>query len=387
MNRRDFLTTVAAFSCSGMAHDLRAGPAPRWDRILVLVELNGGNDGLNTVIPYTDRNYYRLRPTLAVKRDEVLVLSEQAGLNPALQPLVPIWTDRELAIVQGVGYPNPNRSHFRSIEIWDTGSSPEQYLDSGWVARALTQVSLPEKFAADALVLGRGNLGAVSGAGLTNIVMRRPEQMKRMETTKAATTETETVNHALSHVLKVGHDLKSALKSFSESRGTPPTWQTPFSGSPFSRQLENAANIITGEAEVPVIKVSLGGFDTHNNQRDLHDRLLAALGGGLSEFRAAMKQIGRWEQVLVMTYSEFGRRVAENGSRGTDHSTAAPHFLIGGRVRGGLYAEQPGLERLDAGDLEHTVDFRRLYATVTRSWWNLPADPVLGDFRPLECIS
>ena len=125
MNRRDFLTTVAAFSCSGLAHELRAAPTPRWDRILVLVELNGGNDGLNTVVPYTDQTYYRLHPTLAVKRDEVLTLSEQAGLNPALQPLMPIWTDRELAIVQGVGYPDPNRSHFRSIEIWDTGSSPQ----------------------------------------------------------------------------------------------------------------------------------------------------------------------------------------------------------------------------------------------------------------------
>ena len=386
MNRRDFLTTVAAFSCSGLAHELRAAPTPRWDRILVLVELNGGNDGLNTVVPYTDQTYYRLRPTLAVKRDEVLTLSEQAGLNPALQPLMPIWTDRELAIVQGVGYPDPNRSHFRSIEIWDTGSSPQQYLDSGWVARALTRVSLPEEFAADALVLGRGNLGALSGAGLTNIAMRRPEQMKRKRTT-IGTNKSETTNRALSHVLKVEHDLESALRSFSENRQPPPQWHTPFSNNPFSRQLENAANVIAGEAKVPVIKVSHSGFDTHNNQRGLHDRLLAELAAGLAQFRSAMKQIGRWDQVLVMTYSEFGRRVAENGSRGTDHGTAAPHFLTGGRVRGGLYAEQPGLERLNAGDLEHSFDFRRLYATVGRSWWNLPADPVLGDFRPLECIS
>ena len=164
-------------------------------------------------------------------------------------------------------------------------------------------------------MLGRGNLGALSGAGLTNIAMRRPEQMKRKRTT-IGTNKSETTNRALSHVLKVEHDLESALRSFSENRQPPPQWHTPFSNNPFSRQLENAANVIAGEAKVPVIKVSHSGFDTHNNQRGLHDRLLAELAAGLAQFRSAMKQIGRWDQVLVMTYSEFGRRVAENGSRG-----------------------------------------------------------------------
>ena len=386
MKRRHFLNLVAGATLSSITSPIVAAPAPRWDRILVLVELNGGNDGLNTVVPYSTRTYYRLRPTLAVPRDNVLALSEQVGLNPALQPLMSAWEERDLAIVQGVGYPDPNRSHFRSIEIWDTGSAPEEYLSSGWIARALTQVPLPTDLAADALVLGRGNLGALSGAGLTNIVMRRPEQMSGAGTTRN-TTRTSATNPALSHVLKVEQDLENALASFSHYRGASPEWRMPFSNNRLSRQLENAADVIAGEVKVPVIKVSHSGFDTHNNQRGLHDRLLSELASGLAEFRSAMKQIGRWQQVLVMTYSEFGRRASENGSRGTDHGTAAPHFMLGGHVRGGLYAEPPSLQHLNEGDLQHVIDFRRLYATVTRSWWGLPAEPRLGPHEALDILT
>ena len=217
MKRRHFLNLAAGAFLSGIAPQILAAPAPRWDRFLVLLELNGGNDGLNTVVPYSNQTYYRLRPTLAVQRDKVLALSEQVGLNPALQPLMSAWDERDLAIVQGVGYPDPNRSHFRSIEIWDTGSAPEEYLDSGWIARALTQTPLPADFAADALVLGRGNLGALSGAGLTNIVMRRPEQMSRAITPRNSPRANST-NPALSHVLKVEQDLENALASLSKNR-------------------------------------------------------------------------------------------------------------------------------------------------------------------------
>ena len=241
MKRRHFLNLAAGATFCRVSHPpIVAAPAPRWDRILVLVELNGGNDGLNTVVPYSNRTYYRLRPTLAVPRDNVLALSEQAGLNPALQPLMSAWEERDLAIVQGVGYPDPNRSHFRSIEIWDTGSAPKEYLSSGWIARALTQVPLPADLAADALVLGRGNLGALSGAGLTNIVMRRPEQMSGTGTTRN-TPRTSSTNPALSHVLKVEQDLENALASFSQYRGASPEWRMPFSNNRLSRQLENAS--------------------------------------------------------------------------------------------------------------------------------------------------
>ena len=385
MKRRNFPSTLVGVPLAAMSRGALAVPTQHWDRILVLVELNGGNDGLNTVIPFADQTYYRLRPTLAINRDEVLQLSEHTGLHPMLQPLMSVWTNHELAIVEGVGYPDPNRSHFRSIEIWDTGSAPEQYLASGWIARVFNQSPPPADFAADAIVLGRGNLGALSGGGLTNIVMRHPERFKHPANFPTST-ELNTTNPALAHLLKVESDLASALEAFTSDPSPTPAWHTPFSGNPVSRQLENAANLIAGNPRVPVIKISHGGFDNHNNQRPTHDRLLGELATGLAEFRSAMRQIGQWDQVLVMTYSEFGRRAGENGSRGTDHGTAAPHFLLGGRVRGGFYAESPSLNRLNDGDLEHSIDFRRLYATVTRSWWGLPSDPVLGEHRPLDCI-
>ena len=215
-----------------------------WRRTLVLVELEGGNDGLNTVVPFADAAYYRLRPKLAIKRERVIQADERLGFNAALEPLMPWWRRCQMAVVLGVGYPQPNLSHFRSVEIWETASESEEYLDSGWVAQ---------------------------------------------------------------------------------------------------------------------------------------------LASGLAAFAHSMETAGLWDRVLVMTYSEFGRRAGENGSAGTDHGTAAPHLMMGGRIRGGFYGEQPPLDGLADGNLAHRVHFRRLYATVAREWWGLEA-PAIAE-RPLGCIA
>ena len=387
MNRRHFNSLMAGLSLSAMTPaGLAAGSTARWDRILVLVELNGGNDGLNTIVPYTDPTYYRLRPSLAIARDSILQLSPTLGLNPMMEPLMTVWDDDELAIVQGVGYPGPNRSHFRSIEIWETASEANEYLDMGWLARLLSDASRPDSFAADSVVLGRGNLGALRGGGLTNIVMRAPEKLIRRARALGGTSTTSD-NTALAHLLGVQQNLYQAAEALASSQGREPSWDKPFPRSPISRQLRGAAGIIAGDAVVPVLKLSHGSFDTHSNQRNNHDRLLAELAEGLSVFRAAMKQVGLWDRVLVMTYSEFGRRVAENGSRGTDHGTAAPHLLLGGKVKGGLYANAPSLSALTDSDLRHSVDFRSLYATVARSWWQLPADSVSRGHPSIDCIA
>jgi uncharacterized protein (DUF1501 family) len=371
MKRRDFLKIAAGALIwqlnPSLLPSLRAA-ASSSQRILVLIELKGGNDGLNMLVPYTDQRYYRLRSGLAVQRDSVLPLSEQLGLNPRLKALMDAWQQKQLAIVAGVGYPQPNRSHFRSIEIWETGSSSSQYVQSGWLARALPKMPTSAKAIADGVAIG-GDAGPLAGGDLRLVIMRNLEHFfrkaRRVQQIKASSQ-----NPALKHLLAVQNDVYRSAEALDRMQNQVPL-RVAFPQTMIGRHLQTAARLISGGAAIPVIKVSHGGFDTHAKQRNLHDRLLEQLAEAMSAFRRAMQQIGCWEQVLVMTYSEFGRRPAENGSRGTDHGTAAPHFAMGGKVKGGLYGRQPSLQELENDDLRFSVDYRSLYATVGRRWWGL----------------
>lgn len=358
---------------------------PQWDRVLVLLELNGGNDGLNTVVPYADPAYYRLRPQLAVSRDGVIQLSHELGFNPALQSLMPAWQARELGVILGVGYPNPNRSHFRSIEIWQTGSSSDEVLQEGWIARLFADSRPPETVVVHGIAIGRA-LGPLQGAHMRNIVMRDAQHFIRQA---HGTKEPATVagNHALSHLLAVQKHVYSAATTLKEKLADKPRLQTTFPRTLLGRQLETAAGLLASRVPVSVIKVSHGSFDTHSQQRGRHDRLLQDLAAALSAFRSAMQEVNMWNRVLVLTYSEFGRRAAENGSRGTDHGTSAPHFLLGGRVQGGLYGQQPSLTHLLEGDLQHYVDYRSLYATVAKRWWGIGNDTFAKRFPIINCLT
>lgn len=358
---------------------------PQWDRALVLLELNGGNDGLNTVVPYADPAYYRLRPQLAVTRDSVIQLSDQLGFNPALESLMPAWQAHELGVILGVGYPNPNRSHFRSIEIWETGSSSGEILKEGWIARLFADSRPPATFAVHGIAIGRG-LGPLQGPHMRNIVMRNAQhfirQARGMKQPRRATS-----NPALSHLLAVQNDIYSAATTLREKFSRRPPMQTTFPTTRIGRQLETAADLLVSQIPVAVIKASHGSFDTHSQQRAHHDRLLQELAGALSAFRTAMKEADMWNRVVVLTYSEFGRQAGENGSRGTDHGTAAPHFLLGGRVKGGLYGQQPSLTRLLDGDLQHHVDYRSLYATVAKGWWGIGNGVFATHFPAINCLA
>lgn len=388
MQRRDFLKLAGLTPLMlAVPHVFGqpAAPGP-WERVLVLVELAGGNDGLNTVVPYSDPQYYQARPQLAVARQSVLQLSPQLGFNPVLEPLMPAWHARELAMVLGVGYPQPNRSHFRSIEIWDTASGSDQVLQAGWIAQLFATTPPPATFAADGIVLD-SDPGPLGGQQVRTIVLRDPqrflEQARRVKRTAQTTT-----NPALAHLLTVQNDLHRAAAVLEEKLTHAPALAVTFPQTRLGRQLQTAAQLLVSRTPVAVIKVSHGSFDTHSNQRQTHDRLLRELAEALMAFRQAMQSAGRWPQVLLMTYSEFGRRAAENGSAGTDHGTAAPHFYLGGTVKGGLYGQQPGLADLAQGDLRHTVDYRSLYTTVARRWWGMAGGLVQGQSFPvLDCVS
>ena len=387
MQRRDFL------KLTGLTPLLLAVPevyaqvaAVHWERVLVLVELRGGNDGLNTVVPYQDEQYYRLRPQLAVPRQSVVQLSEQLGFNPALEPLMPVWHAGELAIVLGVGYPNPNRSHFRSIEIWDTASNSDEVLQEGWVARLFARQKPPTSFAADGIVLGL-DPGPLSGPNLRTITMRQPQQFLE-HASQVQPTAARPSNRALAHILAVQNELAHAATLLQDKLAGGPEPDSAFPSTPLGRQLQAVARLLMSRTPVAVLKVSHGSFDTHSNQRNTHDRLLRELAEALVAFRQAMQTANLWQHVAVMTYAEFGRRAAENGSAGTDHGTAAPHFMLGGRVRGGLYGQQPSLTNLADGDVHHAVDYRSLYVTVARRWWGITGDFLQGrNFPVLDCLA
>ena len=375
MERREFIKLLGGMSLLPLAPGVAwaALPGTDWKRLLILIELKGGNDGLNTVIPYADPAYARLRPRLAIPRDQVLPLTESTGLHPALKPLLPLWQNGELALVQGLGYPDPNLSHFRSIEIWDTASGSQEYLEEGWLARAFHSAPPPGNFAADAVAVGDPGLGPFSGSGVRAIALTDSERFLR-QAGSITPPESRTDNLALRHIMKVENDIAQAASHL--ALGNMPTAEFP--RGQFGDALKTAARIIGGGSGAAAFKISLNGFDTHSNQPGTQARLLGDLAQGLAALRATLNDQGRWRDTLVMTYAEFGRRPQENASQGTDHGTANTHFVLGGRVKGGLFGKLPQLDRLENGNLVYGVDFRSLYATVLQDWWGMDAANALG---------
>lgn len=371
MNRREFLAAAGAATASVMWATPARAARTGYGNVLILVELQGGNDGLNTVIPFADPAYYALRPRLAIPREQVIALDAANGLHPSLQPLLASWQARELAIVQGVGYPDANLSHFRSIEIWETASRSNEYLPDGWLARTFKAAPAPREFAADGVVVGSG-MGPFAG-GARTVAINNPEQFQRQA--RMVQPVAATGSGALAHILKVERDVAQAATGLSAGHG----FATAFPAGAFGNAVRTAAQVIAAQPGVAAVKIGLGSFDTHRGQLATHARLLKDLADGLLALKSALVELQRWDSALVLTYSEFGRRPAENGSGGTDHGTAGVHFALGGRVRGGFYGAAPALTRLDgAGNVAHVVDFRDLYATVLGNWWGLAAERVLG---------
>ncbi len=395
MDRRAFLHSVAALPwlrvvagpVAGVgAAEVAIGAAPadnRYRRLLVLVELKGGNDGLNTLVPYADPAYYALRPKIAIARDQVVQLSDRAGLHPALAPLAPLWREGRLAALQGVGYPEPNLSHFRSIEIWDTASRSEEYLQDGWLTRAFAAAPVPRAFAADGVVVGTNDLGPLAGGSTRALAIADTGQFLRRA--RLAQVAAATPNRALAHILKVESDIVQAAAHLDANV----TLATEFPRTAFGNAVKTAARIVANPSGVAVVRVTLSGFDTHANQPATQARLLAELADGLVALRAALVEIGKWDDTLVLTYAEFGRRPKENQNSGTDHGTANVHFALGGRVAGGLYGAPPDLARLSAdGNPAHALDFRAVYATVLERWWGADARDALGGrFAPVPYLA
>lgn len=374
ISRRHFMQLLAASPLMSIKPALSAFAYPR-DKVLIMVELKGGNDALNTLIPIEDDYYYRLRPTIAIKPDQAIKLGNGFAMNPGMKALLPFWKSNDLAWVQGIGYANPNRSHFRSIEIWETASQAEEYLDQGWIAQLYQQQNHLTNKPLQGVIIG-SDAGPLQGNHLNTLQMTDKKSFIRLSK-KLRANNRESSNKALSHVLKVQNNVFHNAQTVVQQLAHTTTVRTDFPNTKFGKQLETLTQVILSGLTIPVYKIEIGSFDTHKAQNKIHENLLKQLAEGLAIFSKAMKQAGLWDNVLIISYSEFGRRVKENASAGTDHGTAAAHFALGGRVNGGaingLIGTAPKLDSLQGNDLHFTTDLRSYYHTIATKWLNMPS--------------
>lgn len=362
-------------------------------KTLIVVQMAGGNDGLNTIVPYTDSAYYQARPTLAIQQADVLDLNGRVGMHSSLKSLQPLWQATKLAVLEGVGYPNPNLSHFVSMDIWQTLDLEGQGAQ-GWLGKYVAGLVDQDGHPFQSLAVGTALPTALRALNADVPVVSNPSSY-RLLPDPAAQGQTSAAEARIQTLLKLYNTYprsapyaalldataQSAVQGAKQLDATAsvykPAVQYPTTN--FAKGLQVLAEVIVQGLGLRVGYVTLGGFDTHAGQADTQSTLLQELAEGLAAFYNDLTAHNAAENVVVMTWSEFGRRVEENGNAGTDHGTAAPLFVLGDAVQGGIYGEPPDLTRLDnAGNLQFTTDFRSIYATVLDRWLGAPSSAVLG---------
>lgn len=364
-------------------------------RSLVVIQLTGGNDGLNTVIPWSDGTYHANRPTIGVADTDTLHLNDNIGLNPSMTSMKTLFDQGQLAIVQGVGYPNPNRSHFRSMEIWQT-ADPDKIGSEGWVGKYLDAIRDGRASALTGINIGNEMQEAVQSAhaavptiqGLANfgiVFPHTPEgDARAVALRKVQESDTNTKYGAF--FAQTAHETYASAEQIRTGiRGYSSTVQYP--NTPFGQGMQQIAQLISANLGTRVYYITTGSFDTHAQQLRRQPLLLKDLSDSLLAFQTDLAAMNADDSVLTLAFSEFGRRVHENANGGTDHGTASEMFIVGKPVHGGLYGEYPSLTDLDQGDLKYTTDFRSVYATVLDRWLGTNSQIVLGNqFEDLRFI-
>ena len=398
VTRRQFLKysgVVAAAAAPMLTVDQIAAaaitrPLPLGTPILVVVTLYGGNDGLNTVIPFKDSAYYGARPDLTYKPETLLPLSSDLALNASMTGIKSLWDANKVAIVRGVGYPKPDRSHFSSMSIWQTGS-PAAHLNTGWLGRWLdtqaidpmTAISLGgvlppllvgAKQSGSALPLGGLAIPqGVIGTACQRLSVASPGDDQLMAAAATSMRNLFNVSGSVQPILAKPAPVAEDLPTISGGNAGGDT--------NLSQQLNVVAKLIAAGSPTRAWSVSLGGFDTHANEANAQALLLGTVSKSITTFLSQMKASGRSKDITVLVYSEFGRRVKANGSEGTDHGTAGPVFLIGDRITGGFYGDQPSLSKLIDGDLAVTTDFRDIYSSVLEKVLGAPSEKILNNWK------
>lgn len=377
MQRREFLKLLSAIPLLGTtkAFSLEHNPKRRY---LVLIELKGGNDGLNTVIPYNDDLYYENRPTLKIPLNQVLKINSELGLNPALDHLQKLYKDNDLSIIQNVGYANPNKSHFTSLDIWETASENKDA--NGWLYELFKRNQSDHLI--DAVVFS-GSSGLFKGANPNFLKVKNirqfVKQSRKLKIPDYLSSDPAQV-HLLSSINKI-HKVASRLEDEVELNEMQSIKKGKIS---LSDQLMQASFLMKNNVDIPIFKVAIKGFDTHSNQENEHKDKLTKLNDALAKFTQELKSNNLWDDTLIMTYSEFGRRIKENGSKGTDHGEASCMFCMGGKVKGGVYGDAPDLKNHHDDNLVSMIDFREVYAELEKRWFK-PDNKVVQE-KPLNFL-
>ena len=363
------------------------------DNILVVCQLSGGNDGLNTVVPFADPLYAKARPTLALKGDEVLHLNEAMGLHPTMGGLATLYKEGKVAIVQNVGYPNPNRSHFKSMDIWQS-ASPDAKLPFGWIGRSMDERLAQQMYNPVACVgLSTGRPLALQAkdasipcfASLADIksLVGNADAEKLLRQIQGRDAEQGSAIRTIQDANRAALDAMNLLNA--KLDGAKP--KQTYGENGFGRGFAQISQLLMASPQTRVVYFSHGGFDTHSRQKDAHAKLMQEFSDAVLAFQREMEAAGLDKKVTLLVFSEFGRRVEENGSLGTDHGEAAPMFLIGSRVKGGFHGPNPDLANLSRGDVPWKTDFRSVYATTLENWLGNDAGLVLGsEFPTLDLI-
>jgi uncharacterized protein (DUF1501 family) len=355
---------------------------PSGNKVAVVIQLSGGNDGLNTVIPYRNDTYYRQRPRLGIKKELALNITDEAGLHPSLGHFRALHDAGQLAILNSVGYPNPDRSHFRSMDIWQSGSQSNEIVNTGWIGRYLDAQCAGCDKPTQALEVDDVLSLALKGEMEKGLAFRNPRNLYGSSQEKyfreLAKDHGHSGNSQADYLYKTMADtISSADYIFQQSKLHPSTQQYP--SSQLGQSLKTIAGLIFSEINTKVYYVSLGSFDTHINQDAQQKRLFSELNEAMQSFTKDLTANNRMDDVMIFTFSEFGRRVSQNASGGTDHGTANNMFLIsGGLKQKGLINEMPDLENLQDGDLKYAVDFKNVYATILNKWLGADDEKILG---------
>ena len=401
--RRAFLASSAAISFSSsipafLQHASTLAAEAGEERVLVVIQLSGGNDGLNTVVPFTHPEYRGMRPKLALGSDQVLRINDELGLHPSMSGFHGLLEDGLLAIVQGTGYPDPNRSHFESMDIWHTGTRKMEQRHEGWLGR----------YAGIQASAGSGDQASSAGQipaihlgqeqqplALASRAVRVPS-IRSLDQFRLQGNTPDKVRDSVESLIRgkpagsdalldfVASSTRSALdasKRVEQSTGGGQDG-TSYPSTPLAEKLSIVARLLDSPLETRIYYVTIDGFDTHGQQAGAHASLLRQLDGAVSAFFKDIKSRGQSSRVLLMCFSEFGRRLKENASEGTDHGAAAPMFLLGENVKPGLHGVHPSLTDLDQGDLKHAIDFRQVYATVLEKWMQTASQALLGTGYP-----
>ncbi len=388
------LLAFSQYAPSFLAQTVKTGvPSPDRDNtILVLIQLAGGNDGLNTVIPYQDDRYYKLRPNLAIQKDALVPLESGIAFNKACSPISALHKDGKLSIIQNIGYPNPNRSHFRSSEIWETASSSDEFLSTGWFGRYLDNNcsgtplddmpsaihltnEVPQTFFSDR----HHNIFGVSGSRFLRNRRQENDLLEDMASMNYGSNNAGFLQQTLMDTISTQKRVADIIERYKTGVNYPPN--------PLAQSLKHTAALIKSGSHTRMYFHSQSGYDTHVNQLQAHTNLLTQLSEALAAFQQDLEANNLDKQVLTMTFSEFGRRPAENNGKGTDHGTAAPLFVMGSNIRNTIVGSSPDLNVGTREDLSYAIDFRRIYATILDKWLGCKHSEILGSqFEHLDFI-